>query len=76
MSGEIAQKKTLKRAITIFHFFPGFNSVQQSPEDFCEHIPENIDHELAYLSTICRPSTLLFCEGLHHLAFGLPDQAA
>lgn len=37
-----------------------------------EYFPENTTHEPEYLSTICRYSTLVLCEGLNHLAF---DQA-
>ncbi|GHO48580.1 helix-turn-helix transcriptional regulator [Ktedonospora formicarum] len=34
-----------------------------------DHFPENTHNEPGYVSTICRYSTLILCEGLHHLAF-------
>ncbi len=41
-----------------------------------EYFPEKYDNEPSFLRTICRYSTLIICDGLHHLHFGQPNEAA
>ncbi len=41
-----------------------------------EHFPEKYNNEPSFLHTICRYSTLIICDGLHHLHFGQPHEAA
>ena len=41
-----------------------------------EQFPAHQENEPDFLSTICRYATLILCEGLHHLSFGRPREAA
>jgi tetratricopeptide (TPR) repeat protein len=41
-----------------------------------EHFPKQPDNEPGFLRTICRYSTLVLCDGLHHLQFDQPVEAA
>jgi transcriptional regulator with XRE-family HTH domain len=40
-----------------------------------EHLPTHPEHELGFLSTICRYSTLVFFEGLNYLELSQPYEA-
>ena len=77
--GEISP---LLRACVYADISGAYTQINQQQEAFrflelaYKHFPEKYDNEPSYLSTICRYSTLIICNGLHHLHFGQPNEAA